>query len=32
MLHTTRSTVPRVFTATGMEEPITFSNSRAGPP
>ena len=32
MLHTTRSTVPSRFTATGMDEPITFSNSRAGPP
>ncbi len=32
MLHSTRSWVPSRFTATGMEEPITFSNSRAGPP
>ena len=32
ILHTTRSTVPSRFTATGMEEPITFSNTRPGPP
>ena len=32
MLQTTRSTVPRVFTATGIDDPITFSNNRAGPP
>ena len=32
MLHTTRSTVPRVLTATGIEEPITFSNNRGWSP
>ena len=32
MLQSTRSWVPSRFTATGMVEPITFSNNRAGPP
>ena len=32
MAQQVRSTVPNRFTATGLGLPLTFSNSRAGPP